>query len=69
MMFVTVIIVMAYHMVKFIYAYLICTNFKNSRYELLYSYNRSQIFSILNTLTLQTELQNYVTNNVFLDNK
>jgi len=35
----------------------------------LYPYNQSHILRILNKLILQRKLQNFVTNNVFLDNK
>jgi len=42
-------------------------NLKNARSVSLYSYNQSQI--LLNKLTLQNKLQNFVTNNVFLDKR
>jgi len=38
-------------------------------YTLIIGHKSCNILSILNKLTVQKELQNYVTNNVFLDKK
>jgi len=38
-------------------------------YTLIMGHNSCKMLSILNKLTLQKELQNFVTNNVFLDKK
>jgi len=38
-------------------------------YTLIIGYKSCKMLSLLNKLTLQKELQNFVTNNVFLDKK
>jgi len=57
-------------MCAFITSLYCCCCFKDARSVSLYPYDWSQILlSILNKLTLQKKVQNFGTNNVFLDQK